>query len=169
MTQWIRETFEKVFKKDWEAMDIKTVYGICHNVVKLEEHIVNGEKRKLYVHRKGATKSFPDIPVIIAGSMGTSSYLCKGTQTAMEKSFGSSAHGAGRCMSRGEAIKTFWGEDVQKELLACGIVSKATTPKSLAEEAPKAYKDVETVVDTVHGAKISTKVVKFTPLGVIKG
>jgi len=100
MTQWIREVFEKVFDSTSDAMDMKTIYGICHNVIKEETHTVNGEKRKLYVHRKGATRSYPDEQVLIAGSMGTSSYLCKGTQKAMEISFGSSAHGAGRQMSR---------------------------------------------------------------------
>jgi tRNA-splicing ligase RtcB len=169
MTQWIRQTFEKIFKKDWEAMDMKTVYAIAHNIVKLEEHKVNGEKRKLYVHRKGATRSFPDLPVIIAGSMGTSSYILKGTETAMEKSFGSSAHGAGRSMSRHAAIKKFWGENVKKDLLKKGIVSQATHPKSLAEEAPEAYKDVEAVIESVHGSGISSKVARMVPLGVIKG
>jgi len=169
MTQWIRQTFEKVFKKEWETMDMKTVYAIAHNIVKLEEHKVNGEKRKLYIHRKGATRSFPNMPVIIAGSMGTSSYLLKGTETAMEKSFGSSAHGAGRSMSRHAAIKKFWGENVKKDLLKKGIVSQATHPKSLAEEAPEAYKDVEAVIDSVHGSGISSKVARMVPLGVIKG
>lgn len=169
MTKWIREVFEKVFGKGWEEMDMKTVYAIAHNIVKLEEHVVRGEKRKLYVHRKGATRSFPDLPVIIAGSMGTSSYLLRGTEKAMEKTFGSSAHGAGRSMSRNAAIKRFWGGKVKEELLKKGIVSHAPHPKSLAEEAPEAYKDVEIVVDSVHGAGISTKVARMAPLGVIKG
>jgi len=169
MTQWIRETFEKIFNKDWESMDMHTVYGICHNVVKLEEHTVKGKKRKLYVHRKGATRSFPDQPVLLAGSMGTASYILKGTEIAMQKTFGSSAHGAGRAMSRHAAIKKFWGGDIQKELAAKGIVSKATHPKSLAEEAPLAYKDVELVIDTVHNSGISLKVVRMEPMGVMKG
>jgi len=169
MTQWIREVFEKLFNKDWEKMDMHTVYGICHNVIKKEEHVVNGEKRELIVHRKGATRAFPDIPVLLAGSMGTPSYILKGTQKAMEVSFGSSAHGAGRAMSRNAAIKKFWGGDIQKELEAKGEVVKATHPKSLAEEAPKAYKDVNIVVDSVIGAGISTKVVELEPIGVLKG
>lgn len=169
MTKWIRETFEKVFKKDWESMDMKTLYAIAHNIVKLEEHKVNGEKRKLYVHRKGATRSYPDLPVLIAGSMGTSSYLLKGTETAMEKSFGSSAHGAGRSMSRSAAIRKFWGEKIQEDLRKKGIESKATHPKSMAEEAPDAYKDIEAVIDSVHGSGISSKVARMVPLGVIKG
>jgi tRNA-splicing ligase RtcB len=169
MTQWIRETFEKVFKKEWESMDMHTVYGICHNVVKLEEHKLKEGKIKLYVHRKGATRAFPDQPVLLAGSMGTASYLLKGTETAMQKTFGSSAHGAGRAASRHESLRNFRGEDVQRKLLAKGIISKAPSPKSLAEEAPEAYKDVEEVIDTVHKAGISLKVCRMEPLGVIKG
>ncbi|MCK4522323.1 MAG: RtcB family protein [Nanoarchaeota archaeon] len=169
MTQWIRETFEKVFGKSWESMDMHTVYGICHNVVKLEEHTVNGEKKKLFVHRKGATRSFPGQPVLLAGSMGTASYILKGTDIAMQKSFGSSAHGAGRAMSRHGALRQFRGNEIQRELAEKGIVSKATSPKSLAEEAPKAYKDVESVIDSVHGSGISLKVVRMEPIGVMKG
>jgi tRNA-splicing ligase RtcB len=169
MTQWIRETFEKVFKKDWESMDMQTVYGICHNVVKLEDHKVEGKKKKLFVHRKGATRAFPDIPVLLAGSMGTSSYILKGTEEAMQKSFGSSAHGAGRRMSRHGALREFKGETIQEELAGKGIISKATSPKSLAEEAPLAYKNVENVIESVHGSGISKKVVRVKPIGVIKG
>lgn len=169
MTQWIRETFEKVFGKSWEDMDIHTIYGICHNVVKLEEHTVKGEKKKLFVHRKGATRSFPEQPVLLAGSMGTASYILKGTEVAMEKSFGSSAHGAGRAMSRHGALRQFRGNEIQRELAARGIFSKATSPKSLAEEAPLAYKDVEDVIESVHGPGISLKVVRMEPIGVLKG
>jgi len=170
MTHWIRETFEKVFKKDWEGMDMHTIYGICHNVVKLEEHIVDKKKKKMFVHRKGATRSFPDQPVLLAGSMGTSSYILKGTQTAMEKTFGSSAHGAGRAMSRHEALRQFRGENISNDLLHHkGIVTKATNFKSLAEEAPLAYKDVEDVIETVNGSGISKKVIRMEPIGVLKG
>jgi tRNA-splicing ligase RtcB len=169
MTKWVRETFEKVFGRSWQQMDMKTVYAIAHNIVKLEEHTVNGEKRKLYVHRKGATRSFPDTPVIIAGSMGTSSYLLKGSETALEKTFGSSAHGAGRAMSRHSAIKRFWGDKVRQDLAKQGITAKSTHPKVLSEEAPQAYKDIEAVIDSVHGSGISTKVARMVPIGVIKG
>lgn len=169
MTQWIRETFEKAFNKDWQSMDMHTVYGICHNVVKLEEHTVNGKKQKLFVHRKGATRSFPEQPVLLAGSMGTASYILKGTETAMQKTFGSSAHGAGRAMSRHGALNQFRGNEIQRELASKGIVSKATSPRSLAEEAPLAYKNVEDVIDSVHNTKISLKVVRLKPIGVIKG
>src|SRR3989338_5212815 len=169
MTQWIRDTFEKVFGKEWESMDMHTVYGICHNVVKLEEHIVEGKKKKLFVHRKGATRSFPEQPVLLAGSMGTASYILKGTEVAMQKAFGSSAHGAGRAMSRHGAINEFRGNQIQKELAARGIISKATSLKSLAEEAPEAYKDVEEVINSIHGSGISLKVIRMEPCGVIKG
>jgi tRNA-splicing ligase RtcB len=169
MTQWIRETFEKIFNKDWESMDMHTIYGICHNVVKKEKHTVNGEKRELFVHRKGATRSFPDQPVLLAGSMGTSSYILKGTEIAMQKSFGSSAHGAGRAMSRHGALRQFRGEEIQKELAEKGIISKATSPKSLAEEAPKAYKDVDNVIESVQNSGISLKVARVEPIGVMKG
>jgi tRNA-splicing ligase RtcB len=169
MTQWIRETFEKVFGKDWESMDMHTVYGLCHNVVKLEDHTINGEKRKVYVHRKGSTRSFQDDPVLIAGTMGTSSYILKGTGTAMEKTFGSTVHGAGRAMSRHAAIRKFWGGKVKEELARKGIVSQSTHPKVLAEEAPDAYKNVDDVIDSVHGMGISEKVCRMVPIGVLKG
>jgi len=169
MTQWVREVFEKVFNKDWESMGMQTLYAIAHNIVKLEEHKINGEKKMVYVHRKGATRSFPDKPVLIAGTMGTSSYILKGTETALEKSFGSSAHGAGRAMSRHAAIKRFWGDKIKQDLSAKGIESKATHPKSLAEEAPLAYKDVDEVINSIHGSGISLKVTRVEPMGVIKG
>jgi len=169
MTQWIREAFEQVFKKSWDDMDMHTVYALCHNVIKLEEHTVNGEKRKVYVHRKGATRSFPNEPALIAGTMGTSSYILKGTEAAMQKTFGSSCHGAGRRMSRHAAIKKFWGDKVKKDLAEKGIEATSPHPKSLAEEAPGAYKNVDDVIDSVHGAGISLKAVRMVPLGVIKG
>lgn len=169
MTQWIRETFEKVFGKKWQDMDMHTVYGICHNVIKEEEYVIDGKKKKLYVHRKGATRAFPGIPVLIAGTMGTSSFICKGSEVAMKKTFGSSVHGAGRCMSRHAAIKKYWGEDVRKDLAEKGITAKATHPKSLAEEAPGAYKDVSDVIESVDKTGISPKVVRVEPIGVLKG
>jgi len=169
MTQWIRETFEQVFKRSWEDMGMKTVYAIAHNVVKLEKHTVDGEKRDVYVHRKGATRSFPGIPVLVAGTMGTASYLLKGSDAAMTKTFGSSLHGAGRAMSRSAAIRSFYGETIKKELEQRGMSVRSTSPKVLAEEAPKAYKDIENVVESVHGSRISTKVVRVTPIGVAKG
>jgi tRNA-splicing ligase RtcB len=169
MTQWIREAFEQVFGKSWEDMDMHTVYAIAHNVIKLEEHTVNGEKKKVYVHRKGATRSFPNDPALIAGTMGTSSYILKGTEAAMQKTFGSTCHGAGRRMSRHAAIRKFWGSKVKEDLAKQGIEAQSPHPKSLAEEAPGAYKNVDDVIESVHGAGISLKAVRLRPIGVIKG
>ncbi len=169
MTQWIRETFEKIFKKDWESMGMHTLYGLCHNVVKLEKHKINGEKRELFIHRKGATRSFPGDIALIAGSMGTSSYVLEGTEKAMEITFGSTCHGAGRAMSRHAAIDKFRGEKIKSELAGKGIIAKATSPKVLAEEAPNAYKDVDEVIESVHNAGISKKILRMNPLGVLKG
>ncbi len=169
MTQWIRETFERVFGKDWESMDMHTIYGLAHNVCKKEKHLINGEKKDVIIHRKGSTRSFPNDTVLIAGTMGTASYILKGTETAMQKSFGSTVHGAGRCMSRHAAIKKFWGGDVKKALAEKGIESQSTHPKVLAEEAPGAYKDVEQVIESVHGAGISLKVTRMVPIAVAKG
>jgi len=169
MTQWVRETFEKVFGRSWEDMDMHTVYAIAHNIVKLEEHRVGGEKREVYVHRKGATRAFPGIPVLIAGTMGTASYILKGTEKAMETTFGSTCHGAGRAMSRTAAIKSQWGGKVREELLNKGIYARSTSPQVLAEESPEAYKNVEEVIESVHGAGISLKAVRLVPVGVAKG
>ncbi len=169
MTQWIRETFEKVFGKKWKEMDMNTIYSIAHNITKIEKHKINGKEKEIYVTRKGATRSFPDIPVLIAGTMGTASFICKGTQTAMKKTFGSTVHGAGRAMSRHAAIRSYRGAEIQRELAKRGIESRSTHPKVLAEEAPKAYKDIINVVDSVHNAGISLKVVKLSPIGVCKG
>ena len=169
MTQWIRETFEKVFGKSWEDMDMHTVYSIAHNITKIEKHKVEGKEKEIYITRKGATRAFPDIPALIAGTMGTASFICKGTEIAMEKTFGSTVHGAGRAMSRHAAIDKFWGGDVKKELAERGIIAQSTHPKVLAEESPQAYKNVIDVVESVHNAGISPKVVKLTPMGVCKG
>ena len=182
IAHWVRESFEQVLGKDWESLGLKTVYDVCHNICKLEEHTINGEKREVYVHRKGATRAFPaghplvpeayrsmGQPVLIAGTMGTSSYILKGTELGMTEAFGSTCHGAGRCMSRHAAIKKFYGEDVRKNLADKGISARSTHPKVLAEEAPGAYKDVDLVIDSVHNAGISTKVARVVPLAVAKG
>ncbi len=165
MTQWVRETFEKVFGKDWKAMDMHTVWGLAHNVVKLEEF--NG--RKLYVHRKGATRNLPNIPALIAGSMGTPSFIVTGTEKAVKETFASTCHGAGRAMSRNEAIRRFRGEKIVQALEKQGEVIKGASMKGIAEEAPEAYKNVNDVVDSVHEAGISLKVVRVNPLAVLKG
>ena len=169
ITKWIREVFEKVFKKDWEKLEMENVYSIAHNIVKLEEHIVNGKKKKLYVHRKGATRAFPDMPVIIAGSMGTSSYLLVGTKKAEEISFGSTTHGAGRVMSRGAAWKKFTVESVNKELKEKDILHESSSKSGIVPEAPAVYKDIEEVVKVSHDLGLSRKVAKLRPLAVING
>lgn len=169
MTSWIRDTFAKIFGQSWEDLGMKTVYAIAHNICKLEEHTVDGKKKRLYVHRKGATRSFPDVPCLIAGSMGTASYVLHGTQKAMELSFGSTCHGAGRAMSRHAALKQFRGNQIKEQLENKGKVIKGASMKGLAEEAPQAYKDVDQVIESVHGAGISLKVARMVPLGVLKG
>jgi len=181
MTQWIRESFEQVFLKDWEEMEMQLVYDVCHNICKLEEHEVNGKKTNVYVHRKGATRSLPpghellpDVykdsgqPVLIAGSMGTASYILVGGKNA-KNTFYSSCHGAGRVMSRNEAISRYNGGQVKTDLANIGIVARSTSPIVLAEESPNAYKDIDEVIRAVDMADISKKVVRVVPVGVMKG
>jgi len=181
IVHWVRESFEKVLGQSAESMDMGIVYDVCHNIAKLEEHVVDGKKRKVYVHRKGATRSFGpgksevpqeyrDVgqPVLIPGDMGTESYLLKGTKES-EETFGSTCHGAGRVMSRSEAVRKWRGENIMNELKKKGIYAHPASWKVMAEEAPDAYKDVSEVVNVTHGAGISLKVVKFLPLGVVKG
>lgn len=174
----VREGFKKVFPE----ADIEMLYDISHNTCKVEEHVIDGEKRTLYVHRKGSTRAFGpgrkevpkeyrDMgqPVLIGGTMGTYSFILAGTETGLEKAFGSACHGAGRAMSRKKAKKTWYGERVLKELGKRGIVVKAHSYAGVAEEAPGAYKDVSEVVDTVHNASLAKKVVRVRPMAVVKG
>ena len=181
MTQWTRETFQQVFKKDWESFGLKLVYDVCHNIAKREEHEVGGKTQKVCVHRKGATRAFwkgrSEIPlkyrsvgqpVIIPGSMNTASYLLCGLEGAKE-TFGSACHGAGRTMSRHEALRNFRGADIQKQMEAKGQAVKATSFESLAEEAGGAYKEIGDVVGAVETAGIGKIAAKLVPLGVIKG
>jgi tRNA-splicing ligase RtcB len=182
IVHWVRESFEKVFKRDAEEMGMEIVYDVAHNIAKKEVHNVKGRDMELFVHRKGATRAFgpgrEEIPkeyrkvgqpVFIPGTMGTSSYVLAGTDVAMEETFGSSAHGAGRKMSRAGAKREYYGEEVKKLLENRGIVIKATSMPVVAEEAPGAYKDVDVVVKTSHDAGISRMVGKMIPLGVAKG
>ncbi|MBU4535542.1 MAG: RtcB family protein [Euryarchaeota archaeon] len=179
---WVRESFEDIFQKSAEDMGMSVLYDVAHNIAKKEVHEIKGKPTKLYVHRKGATRAFgpgrkeipsdyreTGQPVLIPGTMGTASYLLHGTQTAMEETFGSTAHGAGRKMSRAGAKREYKGEEVQKYLESKGIVIKATSMPVVAEEAPGAYKDVDEVVETVHKTGISKLVAKMVPLGVAKG
>ncbi len=178
IAHWTREVFEKYFPDG--KLDL--VYDVAHNVAKIEEHDVDGVRKRLYVHRKGATRAFgpsrsevPDVyrdvgqPVLIPGSMGTASYVLCGRDRASEVTFGSACHGAGRIMSRSEAKRTFAGQDIKAALSAQGIKVKATHPAMLAEEAPQVYKPSNEVVDVVHNLGIATKVARLMPLGVSKG
>ena len=183
LTHWTRLVFESVFMKSAEKMDMGLVYDVSHNIAKIEEHMVNGSVKKVCVHRKGATRAFGPLrleipqkyknigqPVIIPGDMGRYSYIMAGTKKAMEESFGSTCHGAGRLMSRSRAQKEIDGVKLQKELLdKKGIIVLAPSLAGLAEEAPDAYKDVSKVVEVVHNAGLSKKVARLEPLGVIKG
>ncbi len=182
ITHWVRETFEQVLKRGPRDLKLDLIYDVCHNIAKIESHTVNGEKKRLCVHRKGATRAFPpghpDIPVeyrsigqpvLIPGDMGRCSYVLVGTERAMEETFGSTCHGAGRVMSRHQAIKMAKGRSVVRELEDKGIIVKGASRDTIVEEIPEAYKDVTDVVNVVHEAGISRKVVKLVPMGVIKG
>ena len=181
IVHWVRESFEKILNDSAENLDMKIIYDVCHNIAKFEEHEIDGIKRKVYVHRKGATRSFgpgkKDIPlkyrdvgqpVLIPGDMGTKSYLLHGTDKA-EETFGSTCHGAGRVLSRHQALRKWRGEEIVKQLGNKGIYIHPASFKVAAEEAPGSYKNIENVVDVTDGAGISKKVVKFIPLGVVKG
>ncbi len=177
-----REAFEVALAGKTPKLHLHQVYDIAHNMGKIETHVVEGEKMKVCVHRKGATRAFgpgapglPDEyrqigqPVLVPGSMGTASWVLVGTETSMERSFGSSCHGAGRVMSRSKAKREVRGEQLRKELEAGGIQIRAGSLPGLAEEAPQAYKDVDDVVETVAGAEIARKVARLRPVAVIKG
>src|SRR3989454_112298 len=182
ITHWSREAFSKVFQRPADSLDMKIIYDVAHNVAKVESHKIDGETRKVTVHRKGATRSFPpghhDIPaeyrdvgqpVLIPGSMGTSSWVLIGTPKAMELSFGTTAHGAGRFMSRSAAKRKWRGADLKKTLESRGIVIRAASMEVVAEEAPEAYKDVDRVAEVSDQLGIGKKVVRMTPIGVAKG
>jgi len=174
--------FETILRQGREGMGFRLVYDQAHNIAKFENHIRNGKKVNLLVHRKGATRAFPaghpelpavyrDVgqPVLLPGSMGTWSYVLKGTDAAMALSFGSSAHGAGRRMSRHQAIKFASGMDVRERLKAKRIHVFSLSGKGLKEEIPEAYKEIDEVVETTVGSGISSKVARLVPLAVIKG
>ncbi len=182
LTHQVRKSFSKVFGEDAESLGIEVVYDVAHNIAKKEKHTFQGEDREVVVHRKGATRAYgpdhPDVPadyrhigqpVLIPGSMGTSSYVLSGASGSMVDTFGSTCHGAGRQMSRTEAKKTWRGEELVNELGVRGITVRAASARVAAEEAPGAYKDVTSVVDVCQGAGISNKVAKLEPMGVVKG
>lgn len=186
ITHRVRKAFERVFKMSESDLGMSLVYDVAHNICKVEEHMTDPtnpkKKQKVFVHRKGATRAFPKgreevpqeyrsigQPVLIPGSMGTASWVLLGQEKSMEASFGSTAHGAGRMMSRGAAIRAYPYEKVKQDLNSKGIMLEAASKKGVVEEAPGAYKDVDIVAEVSHRVGIGTKVVRLTPIGVVKG
>jgi tRNA-splicing ligase RtcB len=182
ITHWVRQSFEQVFQMGPRQLGLELVYDVAHNIAKLETHMVEGRPRKLCIHRKGATRAFPPHhpevpeayretgqPVLIPGDMGRYSFVLVGTERALTETFGSTCHGAGRKMSRHQAKKVARGRFIIKELAEKGIIVRGAGRATIDEEISEAYKDVEGVVDVVHGAGIAQKVAKLKPLGVIKG
>jgi tRNA-splicing ligase RtcB len=182
ITHWTRKAFEKVFNMSESDLGMHLVYDVAHNIAKVEEHKIDGSLRQVVVHRKGATRAFPanrpelperyrslGQPVLIPGSMGTASWILLGNARSMELTFGSTAHGAGRTMSRAAAKRSYTAQEVQKRLEVRGIYIKALTKEGVVEETPEAYKDVDAVADVSHKVGIATKVARLVPIGVIKG
>jgi tRNA-splicing ligase RtcB len=166
ITAGIRRAWRWEFGEN-EPVDI--LYDVAHNVAKTEEHLLDGTKSRLIVHRKGATRAFPGQPVLIPGSMATASYLLVGQEQAMRETFGSTCHGAGRVMSRMRAKSEISGQELRERLAKMGIIAEAGSTKGLVEEAPEAYKDIDAVVDVVQHAGIAKKVVRLRPVAVVKG
>jgi tRNA-splicing ligase RtcB len=179
---WVKEAFMKALNLAPNDVNFDTLYEVAHNIAKIETHRIDGKDKKFCVHRKGATRAFgpgrsevPEVyrdigqPVLIPGDMGRCSYVLIGTETAMEQTFGSTCHGAGRRMSREKAKKEAKGRSIHRELEDQGIIAMAASRATMVEEMPEAYKDVSEVVDAVVGAGISKKVAKLKPMGVIKG
>jgi len=182
ITHWVRETFERVMRMGPKRLQLDLIYDVCHNIAKLENHEVDGGRKRVCVHRKGATRAFPpghdDVPegyreigqpVLIPGDMGRYSYVLVGTEKAFRDTFGSTCHGAGRVMSRHAAKRAAKGRAIIRELEDKGIIVRSAGRGTIVEEISEAYKDVTDVVDVVHHAGISTKVAKLVPMGVIKG
>ena len=182
ITHAVRRAFAAVFERRAEELDLSVIYDIAHNMAKVEEHRTDGDRRRLLVHRKGATRSFPagreevpapyrafGQPVLIPGDMGTASYVLVGLPSSLDRSFGSSCHGAGRRLSRHAAVRSFRYDEVTRELARRGIVVRSTSREGVTEEAPGAYKDVEEVVRVAEGAGLTRRVARLVPLGVVKG
>ncbi|HHT9118500.1 MAG TPA: RtcB family protein [Candidatus Hypogeohydataceae bacterium YC38] len=182
ITHWVRESFSRVLGRSPENLGLDLIYDVCHNIAKFETHMVDGHPKRLCIHRKGATRALPaghpqtpkayktiGQPVLIPGDMGRCSYVLVGTEAASQETWASSCHGAGRVMSRTQAMKSVKGKNIMKAMADLGVVVRATGWATLAEEIPEAYKDVTEVVDVVHNAGIARKVVQLKPLGVIKG
>ena len=182
MLHKVREAFQHVLGIGAAKLGMRLVYDVCHNIAKIEEHELNGQRMSLCVHRKGATRAFPaghpevptayrDVgqPVLVPGSMGNYSYVCAGAAGAMEKTFGSTCHGAGRKMSRTQSRKHSRGRDLIGEMEERGVVVRATGMRTVAEEMPHAYKDVADVVEVMEAAGVSHRVAELKPVGVVKG
>ena len=166
IAHYVRKAWKSVLGE--KASKLTVVYDVAHNIAKVEKHLVNNKEIDVLVHRKGATRAFPDQPVLIPGSMGTASYVLVGTEQGKD-SWYSTCHGAGRTMSRHAAMRAISGEEVVRNLKQKGILIKCRSMRGIAEEAPLAYKDVDNVVEVVHQAGLSKKVVRLVPLAVIKG
>jgi tRNA-splicing ligase RtcB len=179
ITHFTRQAFKRIFG---EKEELRVVYDVCHNIAKLERHQVGDRERKVMVHRKGATRAFPPgrpevpevykscgQPVLIPGSMGTASYVLVGAEGAMQQTFGTTCHGAGRVMSRTAARKSSFAENAKQRLEDQGIIVRSESRDGITEEIPEAYKDVDAVINVVHSAGLSKRVARLKPLGVIKG
>ncbi len=177
-----REVFASIFGRTWQELQMNLVYDVAHNIAKYETHTIGGVEKKVWVHRKGATRAFPPghpevpaqyrsvgQPVIIPGDMGTASWVLVGQPGSMEQTFGTACHGAGRLLSRKAAVRKAQGRQIHRELEHKGIIAQARSWKGLAEEQPDAYKNVDLVVDVVHKAGLAKKVARLRPIGVIKG
>jgi tRNA-splicing ligase RtcB len=182
MTHLARRSFEQVLAGKVRSFDLHVVYDVAHNIAKIEDHVVDGRKMKLCIHRKGATRAFgpghPGVvpiyravgqPVLVPGDMGTASYVLVGTAGALEGSFDTCCHGAGRTMSRAAAKKQVVGSELRYRLETQGIQVRAGSMSGLAEEAPEAYKDIDAVIDVVEGAGLARRVARMRPLAVMKG
>jgi len=177
-----REVFSTIFNRPWEQLRMNLVYDVAHNIAKFEEHQIGGKTKRVWVHRKGATRAFPPEhpevpsmyrrigqPVIIPGDMGRASWVLAGQPGSMQQTFGTACHGAGRVMSRTAAVKHAQGRRIDQELAARGVIARARSWKGLVEEQPDAYKDVDLVVEVVDRAGLARKVARLRPIGVIKG
>jgi len=177
-----RRAFKRVLNISDDELGWQLIYDVCHNIAKIEPHEVDGVRKRLCVHRKGATRAFPKghpqipekyknigQPVMVPGDMGTQSFICCGEEGSMLHTFGTSCHGAGRALSRSEATRRGKGRSISRELAGKGIIVQAKSNSTLSEEMPEAYKDVGEVIDVVHNAGIARKVVKLRPVGVVKG
>jgi tRNA-splicing ligase RtcB len=182
LTAQARDAFAEVFGRSWQDLGMELLYDVAHNIAKLEDHTVNGVTKPLWVHRKGATRAFPaghpevpaafravGQPVLIPGDMGRASWVLVGRPGSMLKTFGTTCHGAGRAMSRTAAVKDAAGRRIDKELEAKGIIAMSSSRNGLAEEQPRAYKNVDDVVEVVDEADLSRRVARMRPVGVIKG